>query len=110
MCSPSIVALVHEQSTAINSVSVTKGAKVNIITTSVILCGKIVIMSVYMVFGANVVKPDVLATLDLPGNFVTNWFTGDSGLNFGKGTKNLLADKAFASGASVSSQIIGVID
>lgn len=97
------------QSAASVVISATKGTKVNEFIANIMLCGKIVVISVYMTFNANVSRSDVLATLDLPSNFVKNWFNGDAGFNLGINSKNLLADKAFASGASAAGQIIGVI-
>ena len=98
------------QSTAPTIINATKGNNIGDFVVQAILCGKILVVSYYMVCTGAIARQDVLATFDLPSAFIRNCFNGAGfNVNLAVSTKQMRADTAFNSGTVLSGQVIGVI-
>ena len=94
--------------------SSTKGAKVSSDTNlAVAVTGKTVVVSYYVPVTANMSKGDIIGTLNIPSDFITNGYSSDlinkKSVNLAMNTKDFTADESISSGTTLRGQIVGVM-
>lgn len=94
--------------------SYTKSAKISSDTNlAVAVTGKIVVVSYYVPVTANMSRGDIIATINIPTEFITNGYNSDDinkkSVALYINTKNFIADESITAGTTLRGQVVGVM-
>lgn len=94
--------------------SSTKSEKVSSDTNlAIAVTGKTVVVSYYVPVTVNMSRGDIIATLNIPSEFITNGYNSDDinkkSVALYINTKNFIADESITAGTTLRGQVVGVM-